>query len=66
MAMLTTRSSVSQEQNERHKLKLAECLRDLPTNKFCADCGLRNPTWCARMRAHAMCLVCRGQGVSAC
>jgi hypothetical protein len=52
MFTMNKKSGVSEEQNERHKRVLAACMRE-PTNRSCADCGLRNPTWCARMRAHA-------------
>lgn len=42
--VFNSKSSVSEEQNERHKRLLAAMLKD-PGNKQCCDCGVRNPTW---------------------
>ncbi|KAL6756401.1 hypothetical protein V8C86DRAFT_79604 [Haematococcus lacustris] len=57
--VLNGKSTVSEEQNERHKRILVTLLKE-PGNRQCCDCGVRNPTWASINLGVFMCLTCSG------
>ena len=57
--MRNDKTSVTKEQNERHKRALTAVLK-LDENRRCVDCGSRGPTWASVNLGVFMCLQCSG------
>ncbi|GMH42346.1 hypothetical protein BSKO_10265 [Bryopsis sp. KO-2023] len=56
---LNRKTEVSPDQDKRHKKVLTDLLKE-EHNRFCADCGVRGPTWASVNLGAFMCLTCSG------
>ena len=57
--MANQKTSVSAAANERQRATLAGLLK-IDTNRRCADCGSRGPTWASVNLGVFVCLNCSG------